>query len=129
MTEQMTSTATFTSWDETPGFDDGAPLPRLATAEVAFAYDGEVTGTSECRYVLHYGADGTGTAVGFETITGSRDGAEGTLTLRHECRFASDGVTTDLLVVAGTGAFEGVTGTGTFQVGHGGKEWSWGVGD
>lgn len=129
MTEPLTSTATFTSWDETPGFDEGAPLPRLATAEVAFAYDGQVTGTSECHYVLRYGADGTGTAVGFETLTGTRDGAEGTLTLRHECRFTSDGVTTDLAVVTGTGAFEGVTGAGTFQVGHGGKEWDWRVGD
>lgn len=129
MTDEITSTATFTSWDESPGFDDGAPLPRLATAEVAFAYDGDLTGTSECHYVLRYRADGTGTAVGFETITGTRDGDQGTLTLRHECRFEADGVTTDLSVVDGTGAFASVSGTGTFQVGHGGKEWDWRVGD
>lgn len=128
MTNALTSTATFTSWDETPGFDEGAPLPRLATADVAFAYDGELTGSSACHYVLHYGADGTGTAVGFETITGTRDGAEGTLTLRHECRFGSEGVTTDLTVVSGTGALDGITGTGSFQVAEGVSEWAWRMG-
>lgn len=129
MTSKLTSTASFSSWDESPGFDGDAPVPRLATAEVAFSYDGSLSGTSECHYVLHYGADGTGTAVGFETIAGTVDGAEGTLTVRHECRFGTDGVTAELQAVEGTGALDGVTGQGTYQVGHGATEWAWALGD
>lgn len=129
MTPHLTSTASFTSWDETPGFDQGAPLPRLATADVAFAYDGRLSGTSECHYVLHYGADGTGTALGFETITGALDGTDATLTVRHQCRFGPDGVTAELEAVDGTGALAGVDGHGTYQVGEGDTEWAWALDD
>src|SRR5688500_5279793 len=105
----MTTTMRFTSWDETPGFGPDAPLPRLATAEVAFAYDGALTATSTCRYVLSYGAGGTGEGRGYETATGRLGDDEGSFVLRHRALFTAEGVTTEAEVVEGsaTGALAG----------------------
>ena len=125
MTDEITSTATFTSWDETPTPDAEAPLPRLATAVVAFAYEGDLTGTSECRYVLRYDADGSGEATGYETIEGRLADEDGTLDLRHTCRFDADGVRDEVTTTGGTGAMAGLDAAGSFAVGHGGQGWAW----
>ena len=129
MTDPLTATMTFTSWDEIPGFGPEAPLPRLAHAEVAFAYSGGLEATSACHYVLSYGADGSGEGRGYETVTGRRgaSGEEGTFVLRHESRFGPDGVATDATVVpgSGTGAFTGLAGSGHFAIGHGTSGWPW----
>lgn len=128
MTDDIAATARLTSWSESPTPDDDASLPRLATAEVAFAYDGDLHGTSTCHYVLHYRADGSGEGVGFETITGDLDGAAGSLTVGHRARFDDDdGVTVDLTAVAGTGARAEVSGSGSYQVAHGGQDRPWSV--
>ena len=118
-----TGTATFKSWDEYPPYDGDAPLPRLASATVVFTYEGDLEGTSTSRSVLAYGADGSGTALGFEEFTGSLGGVEGTLVLRHEDAFGADGVTTRWEIVEGSGT--GYTGSGGYQVGHGSSNWPW----
>lgn len=128
MDTAITATATLRSWDETPTPDADAPVPRLATAEVAFAYEGDLTGTSTCHYVLRYGPDGSGDAVGYETITGTCEGEDATLTVAHSCRFDGGGVVDDIVAVDGTGPMAEVRGAGSFQVGHGGTGWSWSVG-
>jgi hypothetical protein len=107
-----TGNATFTSWDEDPSYDGDAPLPRLASATVAFTYEGDLQGTSTSRSVLAYGADGSGTGVGFEEFHGTLAGVEGTLVLRHEDVFGADGVV-------------GYTGSGGYEVGHGTSNWAW----
>jgi len=129
MTDPLTATMTFTNWDETPGFGPDAPLPRLAHADVAFAYSGALQATSACHYVLSYGTDGSGEGLGYETVSGRREatGEEGTFVLRHESRFGPDGVDTDVTVVAGsgTGGFSDLSGAGHFAIGHGTQEWPW----
>ena len=92
---------------------------------VAFSYEGDLTGTSECRYVLRYDADGSGEATGYETIEGRLGGEGGTLGLRHTCRFDPDGVPTEITTTGGTGALAGLDAAGSFEVGHGGQGWPW----
>jgi hypothetical protein len=124
---QLRGTATFTSWQEDPSYDGDAPLPRLAHARVAFAWEGDITGSSACEYAMRYGAGGDGDAVGYELITASLDGRAATVVLRHECRFAADAVETTWSIVegTGTGALEGAGGTGGFRAAHGGSSWPW----
>ena len=126
-TTPLTATSTFTSWDEKPGFDEDAPTPRLAHAEVVFTYTGDIEATSEAHFVLFYRADGTGTSHGFEMVTGTKDGADGTFVVHHVDDFGADGVTSRYSVVegSGTGAFDGLTGSGSYELGHGTKEWEW----
>lgn len=126
MTE-LSATCTFTSWDEEPGWDDDAPLPRLAHAKVLFAYSGGIEATSEAHFAMHYRADGTGTSEGYELITGTRAGEEGTVVVRHHDVFGPDGVDSTHTVVAGsgTGAFAGLSGSGTAHLAEGTKEWEW----
>lgn len=123
----LTATCTFTSWDEEPGWGDDAPTPRLAHAKVAFAYTGGIEATSEAHFAMYYRADGTGTSHGYELITGTRDGEEGTFVVHHLDGFGPDGVDSTHTVVegSGTGVFEGLTGSGTAHLAEGTKEWEW----
>lgn len=123
----LEATCTFTAWDEDPGFGPDAPLPRLAHATVAFAYTGGFEATSEARFAMHYRADGTGTSQGFELVAGTRDGEEGTFVVHHDDVFGPDGVDSTWSVVegTGTGAFAGLTGSGSAHLGEGTKEWGW----
>lgn len=125
----LTATCTFTSWDEEPGFGEGAPLPRLAHAKVAFAYTGGLVATSEAHFAMHYRADGTGTSHGYEMITGTRDGEEGTFVVHHLDEFGPDGVDSTWTVEpgSGTGAFADLDGSGSTHLGEGTREWEWSV--
>lgn len=125
----LNATVTFTSWDEQPGWGDDAPLPRVASATVAFAYSGGIEATGDARLVLHYTADGSGVGHGFEMVTGTKDGEEGTFVLEHLDRFTAEGVSSTTTVVegSGTGAFAGLSGASTHQLGEGTKEWEWSV--
>ncbi|HEX7133143.1 MAG TPA: DUF3224 domain-containing protein [Iamia sp.] len=126
-TTPLTATTTFTSWDEEPGYGEDAPLPRLAHARVAFTYTGDIEATSEAHFAMYYAADGTGTSQGFELVTGTKDGEEGTFVVHHVDDFGGDGVTSEYSVVegSGTGVFAGLAGSGSYQLGHGTKEWEW----
>src|SRR5262245_50100536 len=114
--DTLTGTATFTSWVEEPVPGPEAPAPRLAHAVVAFAYQGDIEGPSECHYVLHYAGPDTGTVVGLERIAA----AGGVRVLRHEGTFGPDGV--DIRFTDEAGA------TGGFHAGPEAKEWPWSLG-
>ncbi|HEV7722843.1 MAG TPA: DUF3224 domain-containing protein, partial [Iamia sp.] len=101
-TTPLRATSTFTSWDEEPGFGDDAPLPRLAHAQVVFTYTGDIVAASEAHFAMYYRADGTGTAQGFELVTGTRDGEDGTFVVHHVDDFGADGVSSTFSVVAGS---------------------------
>lgn len=123
----LTATSTFTSWDEEPGWGDEAPVPRLARATVAFTYTGDIEATSEAHFALYYRADGTGTSQGFEMVTGTRAGEEGTFVVHHVDDFTAEGVSSRYSVVegSGTGPFADLAGSGSYQLGHGTEEWEW----
>ena len=128
MTSTISSaTATVASWDEDPSWEGDPPLPRLAQAKVTFAYTGQTEAEGDCRYVLSYAADGSGTGVGLERLTGTVDGQAAEVVLRHDVTFAPDGVSVDVSIVAGSGigAFEGHAGQGHYAVSHGAEGWDW----
>lgn len=124
---QLTGTATFTSWDEQPGWDTGAPVPRLAHATVGFVYRGDFEGTSTCRYVLHHTSGRSGVAVGLERVQGTVDGREASFALRHEGTFDDEGVAMRVAIVpgSGTGAMSGAAGGGDFRIPSHATEWTW----
>src|SRR5687768_1700301 len=117
MTSSRTAAATMTttSWDEDPGWGPESPLPRLARADVGFAYDGDLAATSTSRAALSYGPDGTGTSLGFEAVEGTLHGVAGGFVLRHEDVFTAEEVTLSYEVVpgSGTGGLAGIRGGGT----------------
>lgn len=128
MTTQLTGKASFTSWDEEPGFDSGAPVPRLARATVEFRYEGELAGTSTCHLAMHYAAEHEGTAVGYERLeVRTGDGEEGTIVLRSACQFDGEGVDTTWTVVpgSGTGALAGFEGSGGYHAPPQSTSWTW----
>ncbi len=117
----------FTTWEEDPSWEGDPPLPRLAQATVAFSYTGHTKAEGDCRYVLSYGADGTGTGVGLERLTGTVDGKTAEVVLRHDVTFGADGVVVEVSTVdgTGTGVFEGRTGRGRYTAAHGEEGWDW----
>ena len=121
------STSTFTSWQEDPAYGEDAPLPRLASAQVAFSYAGALNGSSNCIYAMAYAADGSGTSLGYETITGELDGRTGSFVVHHTDQFTTSGVSAQFEVIAGSGTdqLSGISGRGSYQVGHGTSEWTW----
>lgn len=124
----ITASATFGSWVEEPDFGSEAPLPRIAHATVAFSYRGDLHAEGACQYVLAYGADGTGTGVGFEQVTGRIGEEDGEVVLRHDATFDASGVTCryDVVAGSGTGAFADATGSGSYQAGLGAETgWEW----
>src|SRR5918993_1048560 len=86
-TTTSTATGTPTNWEETPSYGTDAPLPRLAQAEVTFAYEGDLQGTGECRYLFRYGPTGDSEILGFEHVEGALRGRTGSFNLRHEGTF------------------------------------------
>ncbi len=128
-TPTLTATSTFTSWDEEPGFGADAPTPRVARATVAFTYTGDIEASSEAHFALYYRADGTGTSQGLEMVTGTRDGDAGTFVVHHVDDFDADGVRSRYSVVpdSGTGAFAGLSGSGSYHLAEGTREWAWAI--
>jgi hypothetical protein len=122
-----TGTSRFTNWEEAPAYGDGAPLPRIARADVDFAYEGDLDGTGECRYIFRYGPDGSCQILGFEHVTGTLAGRRGEFALRHEGTFGASGLSVASTVVPGsaTGELEGLSGTGTFTAPAGEETCSW----
>ena len=128
MTTQLTGKASFTSWDEEPGYDSGAPCPPAGPATVEFRYEGDLVGTSTCHLAMHYAAEHEGTAVGFERLeVRTGDGEEGTIVLRSEREFDGEGVDTTWTVVpgSGTGALAGFEGSGGYHAPPQSTSWTW----
>jgi hypothetical protein len=126
-TTTSTGTSTFTNWEEAPAYGDGAPLPRIARADVDFTYAGDLAGTGECRYLFRYGPDGACEILGFEHITGTLAGRTGEFALRHEGTFSGAGLSIRSTIVPGsaTGELDGLAGSGTVAAPAGQETCTW----
>lgn len=104
------------SWDETPYLegDDGV---KQAEAIVKQGYSGAIVGESEVRYLITYFDAGKAVFVGFETVTGSIDGKQGSMVLQHKGQFENGVVNGDFAIVPGTakGEWAGFEGCGSLQ--------------
>ena len=120
-TTTSTATGTPTNWEETPSYGTDAPLPRLAQAEVTFAYKGDLQGTGECRYLFRYGPTGDSEILGFEHVEGALRGRTGSFALRHEGTFTEGKLVVATTIVPGSGVdgLDGLRGSGTIESGRG----------
>lgn len=126
-TTTSTGTTNFTKWDEAPAYGDGAPLPRIARADVDFAWTGDLDATGQCRYIFRYGPDGACEVLGFEHVTGTLAGRTGEFALRHEGTYSGSGLAIRSTIVPGSGAgeLEGITGSGMVEAGPGEETCRW----
>ena len=126
MIDNLKGTATFTSWDEVPGYGGDAPVPRVARATVEFAFEGDIVGASTCQFAMYYASAGEGTGVGIELLRATVDGEEGTLALRSEIAFAGAvDVAWTVVPGSGTGAFAGFEGSGGYHAEPHATTWDW----
>ena len=115
----MKATFEIQGWDETPfaEWDDG----KLTKASITKRYAGDIEGDAVLEYLLAYRADGTAGFVGIERITGTVDGRDGALVLQQVGNFAAGAAVATLTVLGGSGALDGVTGTGDMVADPSGK--------
>lgn len=80
---------------------------KLTQANIAFAYQGDLVGEGELRYLLFYGEDGvSGHYVELERVTGTLGGRAGTFVLQHQGTFAEQAVQGSFAVIPGSGMGE-----------------------
>jgi hypothetical protein len=109
-------------WDESP-FDDQSDAPKLTRALVTKKYTGDIEGSSTTEWLMAYLDDGSAQFVGLERISGSINGREGTLVLRHVGSFKDGAAKGDLDVIdgGGSGALRTAAGDGQFLADPGGS--------
>tara|TARA_A200000159_G_scaffold157357_1_gene173352 strand:+ start:6878 stop:7240 length:363 start_codon:yes stop_codon:yes gene_type:complete len=109
-----------TDWQETTEktFEQGS---KLNIAKVRQHYTGELTGTSEVFYHMHYDAAGNASFSGFEYIDGVIDNQACRLVISHTGSFQQGIASSHFTIIEcdTTKALEGQT--GYFTSGEGGK--------
>ena len=120
MTIQATGTIEAKSWDEEPYGESGTRLSRVIATN---RFTGDIEADATLGYLLAYTDEKTGTAIGFEQLTGSLADRAGTFVMEHRGTFAADGVEIELRVVEGSGtdALTGIRGSGHFAAAYDGK--------
>ena len=132
MTYTRTASCRFTvaSWSEdllvdidgegTRAGDAYYPKRGFSRAEVSYKYTGDLDATSTLTYLIAYRPEGA-PVVGFEQVTGSLDGHDGSFVLRHTGSQDEGSVTARLEVVPGmgTGGLESLRGEADIRIaGH-----------
>ncbi|HWF15596.1 MAG TPA: DUF3224 domain-containing protein [Acidimicrobiales bacterium] len=115
MPEHMEAKFDVAKWDES-SFDDQSDLPKLTRAVVVKQYSGDVEGRSTTEWLMAYADDGSAKFVGMERISGSINGREGSLVLRHAGSYEDGAAKGDLDVIEGSGsdALRSAAGSGQF---------------
>ncbi len=116
MPEQVEAKFDVAKWDESP-FDDQSDAPKFDRAVVVKQYSGDVEGSSTTEWLMAYAEDGSATFVGLERISGSINGREGSLVLRHVGSFDDGAAKGDLGVIegSGSGVLRSAAGNGHFR--------------
>ncbi len=116
MTTAYTATFEVTGWDE-KALHEAEDVARTTQASVTKNYSGDLDGASFTEWLMAYAADGSAGFVGLERFDGSIGTRSGSVVIQHVGTFVDGAATATLTVVAGTGsgALEGVTGSGTFR--------------
>lgn len=119
----VTGTGTFKikSWDENTYHEsDGGQ--KLSRAEITQTYKGVLEGEASLQYLMVYGPDGTVGFTGVEHFSGSVGGNSGAFVMMHSGKFEAGTASSKWCIVSGsgTGALEGIQGSGSFSAEHGG---------
>jgi len=110
------------SWDEQPYVEfDGDR--KLTNTTVTQKLHGDIEGEGTATWLAAYRSDGTADYVGYQRIVGTIDGAEGSVVLRMTGGYDGKVARSDWEVIdgLGTGAFEGLVGTGTMEAASSGS--------
>jgi hypothetical protein len=109
-----------TKWEE-KAYSELPGEPKLTRASVTKTLTGDIAGHAQVEYVMMYRSDGTATFVGLEHITGSIGGRNGSFVLQRTGVFEDGQAKESYAVIegSGTGALQGLSGSGSSAVGHG----------
>jgi len=107
-----------TSWNEET-YEELPGGGKLTRAAVEQAFSGDIVGEGAVQWLMAYRSDGTAHFVGLQRIRGTIDGRSGTFVVETSGGFDGTEAHGSWSVVAGTGALEGLRGTGSFRAPHG----------
>jgi hypothetical protein len=104
---------TVRNWDENT-YSELGQNSKLTKVTVTFAFDGDLAGEATWDAVMYYRPDGTAVFTGFQQMTGTLDGHDGSFVVQADGEFVSGEARTRWQVVdgSGTGALAGLTGSG-----------------
>lgn len=121
MSKQGQAVATVASWDES-AYDEADGTPKTSKASINYSYEGDISGESSAEMLMVYvGAEAE--YVGLERVRATIDGRKGTFVTSGVGGF-KDGVASSswkIVPGSGTGALEGLSGSGRFEAPSGNK--------
>ena len=114
MKNQAKGTFEVKSWKEQP-YSEVEGQPKLARAEVIYAYHGDLEGEGSIEYLMCYSLNNIAYFSGYEQVTGRLGGRSGSFVLQHNGMYESGAVKDVLTIVPGsaTGELSGLLGTGS----------------
>jgi hypothetical protein len=111
------------SWDEHTWDGrryDEVTGPKQTVGGMTTAYTGELEALGDMRFVMSYPDDDSCASTGYEVVTGTLDGREGSFVLHHTGGFRDGVADGTFTVVSATGGLSGLTGTGRITWAQGG---------
>ena len=113
MTAQAKGTFTVAGWDENT-YEELDAGGKLTKAHVTFGFDGDLRAQGGWEAVMCYKPDGSASFTGFQLMTGTLGGREGSFVLRADGSYENGEARTTWQVVAdsATGQLRGLNGTG-----------------
>lgn len=119
MAKKADSVFKITGWDEETVTDveQGGKLTR---AHITTSYKGDFEGEGELEYVMMYREDGSADFVGYELVTASVEGRNGTFVFEHRGHFQEGTASSVWNIVedSGTDKLKGIKGMVKFSEGH-----------
>jgi hypothetical protein len=102
---------------EPVAYDEPAAGPALTRIHVEERFSGDISGDGVVEFLQAADADGSASFVGIERVTGTIAGRAGTFLLQDQGTVSGNVVAGEWFVVpgSGTGALEGLRGTGGFR--------------
>lgn len=115
MTSHAAGSFEITEWTEDRSLDEGGDA--FVRTRVRKDFAGELTGTSTADLVMVHLAGDPVAYVGFERLTATVGGREGTFVLQHVAGVGPDGPSATWLVVPGSGGggLAGISGTARIE--------------
>ncbi|MFI9010730.1 DUF3224 domain-containing protein [Actinosynnema sp. NPDC053489] len=115
MSTRVTAAAELKSWDEHTWDGkrhDEVAGPKHTVGGMTASYTGGLEGVGDQRFVMSYSGDDSCASTGYEVVTGTLDGREGSFVLHHTGGFGNGVAETTFTVVSASGGLAGLTGTG-----------------
>lgn len=122
MTNKLEGIFQITGWDETSYFEDENDA-KQSNAIITQRYTGDIEGNSSLQYLMSYQSKNSARFVGFEIVTGTVAGKNGSIVIQHNGTFENGVASSKFSIVekSGKGELENITGSGSFKSGENGQ--------